>query len=168
MKRSMGLAIFTLMVLGCSAAFGQVQLGFLDSDGVTQYCDYEVFSYGTSLASGIDVGRPCNENDGTMIGVVDSGIGGYVSGTVVVFADSAIDAMDGTYTGYQALLITQTKVSKNHYGWEYLYNDYDDFAIYLSSYGYLTKHTGALAPLTEGHGKSLAGSRSHAVNLLKK
>ena len=94
MKSSTGLVVITLLLLGCSAAFGEglVTLGFLDSTGTFQFCDYENFSYGTSLAAGIDVQSACPFNDGSMIGVVATipASSGYpVTGQLVVLATAS-------------------------------------------------------------------------------
>ena len=41
------LAIITLLVLGCSAAFAQTySFGFLSASGVNEYCNYETFTVG--------------------------------------------------------------------------------------------------------------------------
>ena len=173
MKRLTGLVVITLVALGCSAAFGQVQFGLLDSDGVTPYCDYIVFSYGTSLATGIDVNQACGYSDGTLIGVTDkipASTGLPVTGPVVVLADSTDDAFEGGYGGLQVLLITQTKASNPnhaHFGFEAFFNVEDSFDVVLYAWGYLTKHTGPIGPLAEGQStRSLAVSRDH--NLMKK
>jgi hypothetical protein len=175
MKRSIGFLVITLLaVLGCSAAFGEgiVNLGLMDNDGVTQLCDYLNFSYGTSLASGIHVNQLCPFDDETLIGVVvtiPKTTGLLVTGPVVVLADSGFDALLGFYTGIQVLLVTKTHASMTQFGWEFLYNDSDDFAIYLDNFGYLTKQLGPRAPLALGASqKNALGSLPRAHKLIKK
>jgi hypothetical protein len=143
MKRSISLLAITFLVFGCSAAFGEglVTLGFKGHDG-TQYCEYENFSYGTSLASGIDVMKDCNLPDSTMIGVTTNGTTHHLSGPVVMLADSIVDAQCNCYSQEQWMILTKTKASSTSYGWELYYNTYDAFHEYLDNYGYLTKHLG--------------------------
>jgi hypothetical protein len=143
MKRLTGLVPITLFVLlGCSAAFGEglVTLGLVDNND-NFLCDYLNFSYGTSLASGIDVQEACGIDDGTLIGVVTTLPAGFmfpVSGPIVMLADNAEDAVAGGYAGTQFILVTKTTASKTHYGWESLFNIYDSFYVVLYDYGYLT------------------------------
>ncbi len=143
MKRSISLLVITLLVLGCSAAFGEglVTLGLKDHTG-SQYCNYINFSYGTSLASGIDVFQLCPGNDGAMIGVTTNGTAGYLSGPVVMFADTYEDAICNCYSGEQSILLTKTTPSNTKYGWERYVNNYHTFHEYLFHWGYLTKHLG--------------------------
>jgi hypothetical protein len=144
MKRLTGLVAITLFVLlGCSAAFGEglVTLGLLDNNGNPAYCDYLNFSYGTSLASGIDVQEACGIDDGTLIGVVTTFPAGFmspVSGPIVMLADSAEDALVEGYSFAQPIFVTKTTASKTRYGWEVFYNFYDSFDFVLFDYGYLT------------------------------
>ncbi len=64
MKRLTSLVVMTLFMLGCSSVFahalpsGPVQFGLVDAFG-NAFCDYIEFSYGSTLASGIDVQSPC-------------------------------------------------------------------------------------------------------------
>ncbi len=151
MKRLTVLAVITILVVfGCSAAFGEgiVTLGFVDSTGTELYCDYLNFSYGSTLASGIDVASLCGVPDGTLIGVVTSFPQSLepVTGQIVMLADSENDAFYEAYTGVQPILVTKTTPSKTHFGWEVFFNDYDDFEYYLNSWGYLTKEL-PLAPV---------------------
>ncbi len=143
MKRSTWLLVITFLLLGCSAAFGEglVTLGLKDHTGA-QYCNYLNFSYGTTLASGIDVLQLCGDNDGTMIGVVTNGTTSHLSGPVIMLADSYADAIGDYYSAEQFMWLTKTKASSTSYGWELYYNAYDSFHEYLSGYGYLTKHLG--------------------------
>lgn len=143
MKRSISLVVITLLVLGCSAAFGEglVTLGLKGHDG-TQYCAYFNFSYGTSLASGIDVRQLCGSPDGTMIGVTTNATTPHLNGKVVFLADSIVDALCNCYNQQLFVWLTKTKASSTNFGWEVYYNNYDEFHEYLSDWGYLTKHLG--------------------------
>jgi hypothetical protein len=143
MKRLTSLAVIALLLLACSAAFGQggVTLGLKGHNG-RQYCDYLNFSYGTTLASGIDVARRCPGNDGTMIGVPTNGSTAHLSGPVVMLADSVADAQCNCYSGEQYMWLTKTKASSTDFGWERYYNDYDAFKEHLQDWGYLTTHLG--------------------------
>ncbi len=143
MKRSTNLLVITLLLLGCSAAFGEglVTLGLKDHNGF-QSCAYLNFSYGTSLASGIEVLQLCGVPDGTMIGVVTAGTTAHLSGPVVMLADSIEDADCRCYSRDQFMWLTKTKASSTSFGWEEYYNAYDAFKAYLTDYGYLTKHLG--------------------------
>ncbi|MFZ3262736.1 MAG: hypothetical protein WA172_01950 [Terriglobales bacterium] len=154
MKRLTGFVVITLFVVfGYSAAFGEglATFGLLDSTQSFLYCDYWNFSYGTSLASGIDVAAGCPGNDGTLIGVVTSISGPFpVTGPIVMLGANSEDAFYGFYSGYQGIIVSQTKASKNHFGWEVFYNFYDSFDFYLTNYGYLTNKLPPLGPLAEG------------------
>ncbi len=154
MKRLTGFVVITLFVVfGCSAAFGEglATFGLLDSTQSFLYCDYFNFSYGTSLASGIDVEEGCGANDGTMIGVVTSISGPLpVTGPIVMLGTSSEDAYFGFYTGYQGIVVSQTKASKSHFGWEVFYNFYDSYDFYLTSWGYLTNKLPLLGPSPNG------------------
>lgn len=175
MKRLTGFVVITLfVVLGCSAAFGEglATFGLVDNTGTELYCNYLNFSYGTSLASGIDVNQLCGFADGTMLGVVTvfpAGLHPPVSGQVVMLGDSANDAYADTYTGTQPIVVTLTKASKTHYGWEVFYNFYDSFDFVLYNYGYLTKQLPALGPVTKGAAaKSAVVNTSHPFKAVKK
>lgn len=144
MKRSISLLVITFLLLGCSTAFGDglVTLGLKGRNG-DQYCEYFNFSYGSSLASGIDVLQLCGGSpDGTMIGVVTNGTTAHLSGPIVMLADSIDDAECNCYSEAQFMWLTKTKASSTSYGWELYYNTYDAFHEYLLDYGYLTKHLG--------------------------
>jgi hypothetical protein len=170
MKRLTGLVVITLFVLGCSAAFGQQpgnQFGYEDSSQIGLYCDYEDFSYGTALAAGIHVLQPtCGYPDGTFIGVsvtFPGNIGSPVTGPVVALADNSIDGEFGGYFGYQLVYVTKTKASNAHFGWEIIFNDYDDYAAFLLNWGYLSKSLppGAYGPV--GQAKSMGTSFQAAM-----
>ncbi len=164
MKRLTSLVVMTLLVLGCSSVFahaapsGPVQFGFIDASG-NVFCDYEEFSYGSTLASGIDVQSPCLPGlaDGTMLGVVTTvpaGSGLPVTGPIVMLADAGADGF-GYYEGVEVLILTKTKASLTKFGWETFFNFADDPIIYLSDWGYLTKHNGPIGPLAEGQSSTM-------------
>ena len=171
MKRLTGLVVITLFVLGCSVAFGQQpgnQFGYEDASQTGLYCDYEDFSYGTALAAGIHVQKPtCGVfADGTFIGTVISvppSTGLPVTGTVVALADNSLDAELDFYLGWQLEYLTKTKASNSHFGWEILFNDYDDYSVFLLNWGYLSKSLppGAYGPV--GQAKSLGPSYQAAL-----
>jgi hypothetical protein len=148
MKRLTGFVVITLfVVLGCSAAFaqGSVTLGYMDSTGTFLYCNYEDFGAGSPLAAGIDVLQFCGPfPDGTLIGFqanIPNAAGLPVKGPVYWLADSLLDAEVGGYLGIQAVQVTQTKASKNHFGWEVLENGYDQYLTFLANWGYLSNKT---------------------------
>ncbi len=143
MKRSTSLLVITFLLLGCSAAFGEglVTLGLMDHGG-NQYCNYLNFSYGTSLASGINVQSYCPLPDGTMIGVVTNGTTAHLSGPIVMLADSGGDASCNCYQQTQFIWLTKTKASSTSFGWVLYWNDLDAFKAHLADWGYLTKHLG--------------------------
>ena len=157
MKRLTGFAVITLFLLVCGNAFGShVQLGFLSNDMSIQYCDYEDFKvYNSTLAGGIHNQADCGLYDGSMIGIQDtfSASNLPLTGDVVAFADSVIDAGCFCFSGEQAIWITQTQpynIHSPHIGWEYLYNTYDAFYAYVGNYGFLTTTLGPVAPVGQG------------------
>jgi hypothetical protein len=144
------LAVITILVLGCSAAFaqGSATLGFTDYTDSILYCNYEIFSWGGNAnfyMQGQDNLANCTTATGvpaaTVEGVavsVPKAAGAPVSGLAYAGADGLIDAIYGTYTGEQWFVITKTKPSiyLKVYGWVgYLgYNGYELFG----NYGYLS------------------------------
>ena len=158
MKRLSGFVVMTLLVLGFSSAFvhaapsGPLQFDLEDFLG-NPFCDYVEFSYGSSLAAGIDVQSPCLPGlpDGTLMGVVTTvpGSSGLpVTGSIVMLADGGADAFG--YSGIQPIVLLKTRASLTKYGWEELFNVADDPTIYFVGYGYLLKHNGPLGPLDKG------------------
>jgi len=152
------LAIIALLLLGCSAAFGQqtYSLGFLSYDQTTQYCDYEVITVTAPFATGVHHLNDCfiGEQDGIdkaiMVGVqtaqIPASSGSPVTGTAFALADNAIEA--GNFMGpcgCVVLYITKLKASTSAYGWE-LYYSYDPGLEFLGAYGYLTKELGGTNP----------------------
>jgi len=160
MKRLTGLVVMSLLVLGCSAAFGQggVVLGFLSSDGTTQYCDYEAFlNSPPPYAAGIHVLRVCDDPyDGTLIGfkgnIPASTKLPVTGGELYLMADSAIDADCDCYTGDQAMLVSRVNAASRtpKFGWEYFVNTYDAFNEYLVNWGYLTNNIPTLGTVATG------------------
>jgi hypothetical protein len=145
------LAVITLLVLGCSAAFGQsFSLGFLGYNGV-QYCDYEVVNVSAPYAGGTHnlttvCGLPV---DGVMVGFnqyIQPISGAAVVGNVVNMADNTFDAEYQSYTGCQIDWITKNKPSRLlfHYGWA-IYYSCSGGTDYLLNWGYLTTQLGATA-----------------------
>ncbi len=141
------LAVITLIVLGCSAAFGQTfSLGFRGHAG-TQYCDYEVVKVSAPYAAGThnlttDCGLPA---DGVMVGFkayIPVSSGAPVTGTVLEMSDNFIDASYQAYTGCQFDWVTKTKASTLRYGWAVYYSCSGGTEV-LFNYGYLTTKLGA-------------------------
>ncbi len=154
MKRLTSLVVITLFVLGCSAAFGQntkggVVLGFLASDGVTQYCDYEAYlDVPLPYAAGIHVLRFCDlPYDGTTIGFkgnlpASTGLP-VTGGEIYMLADNVLDASCDCDSGDQVIWVTRTSAVNPKvptFGWEYFYNTQDAFDEYLGNFGYLTNN----------------------------
>ncbi len=142
MKRFTGLAVSSIFLLACGAAFGQTNLGFLSNDMSTLYCDYESLEYSGFLASGIHVNTYCNAPDGAMVGfkitLPPSNL--PLTGTLYAMGDSEIDAYCDCWTGDQAIWMTQTRPYNIHapqFGWEVLFNTYDAFYAYVDNWGYL-------------------------------
>jgi hypothetical protein len=159
------LAIITLLVLGCSAAFGQsFSLGFLSYTGGIQYCDYEVINASDPYAAGThdlkDVcGFPLN---GVMVGfktIIPFSTGAPVTGGVYALADSTFDAQYLGVSGCQIDWVTKTVASKvnlkfPHYGWSF-YFTCGGGGDYLGNWGFLTTQLGA--PNQNGAVKSSVG-----------
>jgi hypothetical protein len=145
------LAVITLLVLGCSAAFGQsFSLGFLGFNGV-QYCDYESINLSAPYAAGTHnlttvCGLPV---DAVMVGfqaTIPSKSGALITGNVLELADNTFDAAYQAYTGCQIDWVTKTKPSVFlfHYGWA-IYFTCGGGSDYLLNWGYLTTQLGATA-----------------------
>ncbi len=152
------LAVITLLLVGCSAAFGQqtYSLGFLSYDQTTQYCDYEVITVKSPFATGVHHLNHCSIgiNDGidtaVMVGVqtapIPASSGSPVTGTAYALGDNAIEAagFNGA-CGCVVLYITKLKASTSAYGWE-IYYSYNAGLEFLGTYGYLTKELGGPNP----------------------
>jgi hypothetical protein len=138
------LIVTVVPLLSCTAVFAQnVQLGFLDHDKQTQYCDYEqlkveknnVVVTGTHYpsASGSSTCYSSPGLTGTVTGLMTNfpaSSGLLVSGKVATFADDTYDRLGG-YMGacgctyyYVSLLraSTQEEIQNNVYGWAEYYN----------------------------------------------
>ena len=155
-------AVVTLLVLSCSAAFGQttVKLGFLSHDKQTQYCDYEKVTVEKStVVTGVHfISAPGSTTcfnepglNGTMAGLqvnIPANSGLPVTGTVATFADNTYDQQGG-YMGacgcaeyYVSILRPSTakEIQNNQYGWA-LYTNFGGTAS-LQNYGFTTKELG--------------------------
>jgi hypothetical protein len=144
------LAVITLFVLGCSAAFaqGSFTLGFATPGGEFLMCDYEQIQYGgynNFYMQGIDnITDACSAEfgnatvEGVKISITPADGSPVLTGPAYAYADNVYDAFSDAFTGAQWFVITQTKPSKllKHYGWAgYLGIDGYEF---LADYGYLT------------------------------
>lgn len=145
------LALITLLVLGCSAAFAQASysFGFLSSSGVNEYCNYESFVTGghdNFYLQGYDVLSACPYSpvsgasiEGFVISVPAAAFSPVI-GKAYVYADQLYDAYYGAWTGEQWMVLTKTSVNKvNHFGNEN-WAGYVGFFGYefLGNYGFLT------------------------------
>ncbi len=142
MKRFAGLAVLTLLLLGCSSAFGQIYLGFLSNDMTVVYCDYEALYPSGFIASGTHVNADCLAPDGAMVGLKTTFPSSFLplAGTYYAMGDTVIDAYCDCFTGDQALWVTGTQPYNIHapqFGWEILFNTEDSFYAYLDNWGYL-------------------------------
>ena len=155
-------AVTTLLVLGCSAAFGQnnYSRGFRSYDKTTQYCDYEVLTVTPPLAAGIHNLKGCpggSSGNGVMVGVatadLESASRSPVTGKAYAFADNAVEVgyNGGFACGCAVLYITKLKaatpaqIKAGVFGWE-LYYSLDPGYEYLGTYGFLTKKLGGSNP----------------------
>jgi hypothetical protein len=154
--------VIPVLVLSCAAAFGQtVQLGFLDHDKQTQYCDYEQLTVekGTLVVTGthfpaVSGSTTCFSEPGltgTITGLVTTfpaSSGLPVTGTVATFADDTYDKLGGymgacgcTYYYVSRLRASTTKELQNDvYGWA----AYDNFGgtASLLNFGFTTAQLG--------------------------
>jgi len=143
------LALITLLVLGCSAAFGQsFSLGFLGFNG-TQYCDYEVVNVSAPYAAGTHnlttvCGLPVDAVQVGFKAYIPLVSGATVRGNVVEMADNTFDAAYQAYTGCQIDWVTKMAPSRLLfvYGWAF-YFSCSGGTDYLGNYGYLTTMLGA-------------------------
>jgi hypothetical protein len=172
--------VFTLFLLACSTAFGQIEVGFIANDGVTQYCDYEVLLLSpVPYASGIHVLRDCGlPYDATLVGfkgnIAPSTGLPVTGGEIYLLADNIADTVCGCFTGEQAMLVTRTVPHPPktwRFGWEYFVNTYESFNEYLTDWGYLTNTLGTGGP--EGATRSGEPQKSfrgsfHEYNMTKK
>jgi hypothetical protein len=156
------LSMIAVLVLGCTAAFGQttVKLGFLSHDQKTQYCDFVKLTVKKNLVvTGVHyISTPesttCfNEPglNGTMAGLettLPATSGLPVTGTVATFADNTND-QQGAYSGacgcaeyYVTNLAPSTaqQIQDGVYGWA-LYTNFGGTAA-LQNFGFTTKKLG--------------------------
>lgn len=139
------LAVITLLVLGCSAAFAQsYSFGFLSYDGTVQYCDYETLSVSEPYAAGTHVLTSCGlPLNGVMVGLktnIPLATGAPVTGTVYALADSTFDAQYIGVSGAQLDWVTKLVPMKSHnpkFGWSF-YITFGGGSDYLGNYGFLT------------------------------
>jgi hypothetical protein len=158
--RLKSLAVIALLLLGCSAAFGQktYSLGFLSYDQKTQYCDYEVLTVNASNVVGVhnmytnDCG--VDPENGVMVGVqanISAGSGVPVTGAVVTLGDNSGDAFISSGGGFACgcafLYVTklvpatpQQLKDGGPFGWAFYYTFGGE--AFLGNYGFLTKQLG--------------------------
>ena len=128
------LAIITLLVLGCSAAFAQTySFGFLSASGVNEYCNYETFTVGgraNFYLQGYDVLSACPYSPvpGAAINVPIAAFA-PVHGKAYVYSDQIFDAYYGSWTQEQWTVITKTAPGKVQFG-------HADWAGYVGFFGY--------------------------------
>jgi hypothetical protein len=153
--RLTSLSIIAVLVLSCTAAFGQttVKLGFLSHDKQTQYCDYEQITITGSVVTGIHFAGNSNtcagvQPNGFMAGLVatiPASSGLTVTGTVATFADNTYDQGQG-YMGacgcaeYYASKLrpsTAVELQSGVFGWA-LYTNFGGTAA-LTNFGFTTK-----------------------------
>jgi hypothetical protein len=137
------LAVITLLVLGCSAAFaqGSVTLGFSSTNGQLA-CNYEVLKWSgpdNLYLTGVDNYSYCDEPNVGISGFkVGPGAPVSPSNPAYEYVEAIYDSFTGQYTGYLWTVLTATKPSKllQHYGW-YGYIGFDGYE-FLGNYGYLS------------------------------
>jgi len=164
------LAVITILVLGCSAAFAQGSgtLGFESAGGLFLYCNYEQFEYGGSnnyYFQGVDnlttgCFLPINatiEGVKTVISPLDNAP--VSSGPAYAYADNIIDAEFESFSGEQWFVVTQIKPSRllHHFGWVG-YIGFSGFE-FLGNYGYLS----ASIPGAAGNKKPTLGQSNAAA-----
>ncbi len=161
------LAVITLFVLGCSAAFaqGSFTLGFTSAGDLGLYCNFEEAQYGGSnnfyfqAIDNLQDGCFLNVNataEGVKVSIAALDGAPVITGPAYAYADNIYDAEFQYYTGFQWFVITQTKPSKllRHYGWV----GYAGFSglEFLGNYGYLS----ASIPGANKSGKPILGESS--------
>ena len=127
--KTKGLAIVTLLVLGCGFASAQT-FGFASSGGVYLYCDYEQLAYsGNDIWVGFDNTSVCGGHNATLVGfgATTPNKGQPAFGKGVVLADNIYDAYSYTFTGAQSALFTKLKCNK-----------VDQFGHYKGAPGWMT------------------------------
>ena len=154
--------VIAVLVLSCTAAFGQtVQLGFLDHNKQTQYCDYEQLTVekGAVVVTGthfpaVSGSTTCFSSpglDGTIAGLVTSfsaSSGLLVTGTVATFADDTYDRQQGFmgacgcsyYYVSKLRPSTPEEIQNNVFSWA-IYDNFGGTASLLR-FGFTTKQLG--------------------------
>ncbi len=141
------LAVITLCVLGCSAAFaqGSVTLGFTTAGGYPGgylFCNYEVLKWSgpdNFYMSGVDNYSYCGARNVNISGFkVGSGAPVYPASPAYEYVEAIYDYFGGYYTGATWTILTATKPSKllHHYGW-YGYAGFSGYE-FFGNYGYLS------------------------------
>jgi hypothetical protein len=161
------LAVITLLVLGCSAAFAQGSgvLGFTTSGGNFLYCNYEEFVYGGSnnyYFTGEDVATPCGTGfsstiEGTKASITPADGSPVQTGPAYVYAD-AVYSNYGYGGQFQWFVVTQIKPSKllHKFGWAGYIGEYGDQ--FLANYGYLSASLPGASGSKPSNGTSNAGA----------
>ena len=154
------LATIALLLLVCSAAFGQknYSFGFLSYDLKTQFCDYEVLTVKPPFAAGTHNLAGCapgNAGNGIMVGIATANLtaasGSLVTGKAYAFADNSVEVgyNGGFACGCAVLYITKLQLSTpkagGPYDWVLYYSLYPG-GEYLGTYGFLTKKLGNSDP----------------------
>ena len=167
------LAVITLLVLGCSAAFGQsFSLGFLSYTGGLQFCDYEVVTVAAPYAVGThNLTTGCGfPIDGVMVGFknnISRLTGIPVTGAIIELADNTFDAEYLAFTGCQIDWITKTTAMapiNPKFGWEFLFTC-GGGGEYLGNFGFLTTHLGPVAQQAGATKSSFHGTQSNKANV---
>jgi hypothetical protein len=136
------LVVITLLVLACSAAFGQ-SFGFgLSSASMGPRCDEEFFTVSAPIAVGYDYLGFCSAPAQLVSSTfgwkvsVPIALGLPASGTMYGMADSFFDSFSGTDTGLQAFTMLKTKASSKKIGYMQIATFYGQATLY--DYGFLT------------------------------
>src|SRR5271169_3144617 len=109
--------VITLLVLGCSAAFGQTYAFALTSASSGPRCDIQFFSVEAPVAVGYDYLGNCigsAQLASSTFGWKDSvavGLGLPASGAMYGMADSFFDSFAGYDTGFQEFTMLKTKAN---------------------------------------------------------
>lgn len=151
------LVVVTLLVLGCSAAFGQsYSFGFLNYTGGVQYCENENFTvYGGFFATGTQDLSNCGVTDGTLVGwktSIAAKDGLAISGSGYAMASTELDQFCDCNSGTALNWFTKLKISKHNklYGWILL--ESTGGVLSYDNIGYLT------TPLAEAKGANHASA----------
>ena len=163
------LAVITLCVLACSAAFaqaGSATLGFTNYADTSLFCNYEKIQWNGFYMQGIDNLSACGApTNATIEGFKANGSG--LTGLVYAYADNLLDAIYGSYTGEQWLVLTQTKPSKllKQYGWVG-YLGFDGYE-FFGGHGYLSASIPGQSPKKPVSGEHTASAAHQSQNRIK-